>query len=344
MEPAPPGPPTAGSARLRLFGDKALQQPLRASYVCNTLTPWSPLCRFLNGNPRLSHSTLGVPVSIAKAIITRLAKEHSHSAGILKAFVPLLEAHNALAEALPAPVLPPLDHAAFSQGKAWLSAESANPALYFDEAFLKVAHKKLVSAAAKGFPERKEPIRALGSFLTKNKALAAELAGMGLKGQTKQIVAWAKKHEQDTMAASLLAAHLAAAAARRLERAAASTRLPAWGKGYCPLCGSRPHGSCLREKEGRRWLQCSLCRHEWVFSRTTCPVCEQDSPKELPLFFLESTKHERAEVCNICKHYILGVDMRELDGSVPLELFLLCMTPLDLLMQEKQFIPATAAR
>jgi FdhE protein len=97
----------------------------------------------------------------------------------------------------------------------------------------------------------------------------------------------------------------------------------------------------LRGKEGKRWLQCSLCGHEWIFSRTSCPLCGQDSPKDLPLFFLEHNPRERAEACRRCGRYLLGIDMREFIDAVPPELLLLCMTPLDLLVQEKGFVPAT---
>lgn len=282
-------------------------------------------------------------MNIAKAVVTRLAKQHPHSAAILKAFVPLLEAQNTLAEELPAPELPKLDTAAFAQGKPWLPALTTDPALYLDEVFLKAAPKKITSAAAKGLPEIKEEIRAIGAFLGKNKDAARELAAFRLKGAMPKIKTWAKNNEFNADAATLFAIHLAGAAAKRVEKAAASVALPTWGKSYCPICGSRPHGSCLKTKEGKRFLQCSLCRHEWGFSRTTCPVCEQDSPLDLPLFFLEDQKFERAEGCNKCKHYILSLDMRELLDDAPLELYLLCMMPLDVLMAEKEYIPAVSA-
>jgi FdhE protein len=128
-----------------------------------------------------------------------------------------------------------------------------------------------------------------------------------------------------------------------MERAAQSRVLPSWAQGHCPICGSRPHGTSLREKEGKRFLQCSLCRHEWQFSRTTCPACGQDSPQEIELFFLENVRQQRAEVCKICKHYLLCVDMREMGDDTPLKILLLCMTHLDLLMQEKEYIPVTLA-
>jgi FdhE protein len=272
-----------------------------------------------------------------------MRKLHPHSAAMLKAFVPLLEAQNALAEALRAPVLPDLDRAAFAQGKAWMPAVSAEASLYFDRAFLKAAPKKLVSAAARGLPELKERLKSLGGCLAAHPEEAANLALLHVRGTPRKLGAWAKKHEQDANAVSLLALHLAAAAARRLEREARKLVLPPWNKGHCPICGCRPHGGFLRGKEGKRWLQCSLCRHEWMFSRTSCPVCAQDDTRNILVFFTEDMKYERAEACKLCRHYLLSVDMRELTGDAPFELYLLCMLPLDQLMQEDGYIPAVNA-
>ncbi len=279
-------------------------------------------------------------MSIPKAAVTLLAKTHPHSAAILKAFTPLLEAQDSLAESLPPPVLPALDQASFAQGKAWVLPVDTASNVFLDDAFIKAAPKKIAAAAAKGLPAMKEEIRALGAFLSKNSDACCELALFCLQKRMNKIKAWAKKHGQNEAAASLFAVHMAGAAARRVARAACGNSLPAWKKGYCPICGSRPHATFLTGTEGQRFLQCSMCRHEWRFSRSVCPVCEQESFKELPVFFLEDHKEERAEACEACKHYLLGLDMRALSGDTPLELFVLCMMPLDLLMQEKGYIAA----
>ncbi len=285
----------------------------------------------------------GSPVNTPKAVISLLTKGHPHSATVLKAFAPLLDAQNTLAAELPALELPPLDRASFAQGKAWMSSLDADPALYCDEPFLQAAPKAIAAAAAKGMPEIKADIRAIGTLLGRNPALCRELAAFRLGGRMDKMKAWAKKQGHSENTAALFALHLAGAAARRVMLAAAKTRLPTWERGYCPICGNRPHATSLQTKEGHRFLQCSLCRHEWRFSRTTCPVCEQDALKDLPVFFTEDHPEERAEACNVCKHYLLGVDMRASSGDVPLELSLLCMMPLDILMQEKGYTPAVAA-
>lgn len=282
-------------------------------------------------------------MSISKDAVTLLVRTHPHSAAILKAFTPLLAAQDSLAESLPPPVLPALDQASFAQGKAWVLPADMASDVFLDDAFIKASPKKIAAAAAKGLPAIKDEIRALGAFLSKNSAACRELALFCLQKRMNKIKAWAKKNGQNEAATSLFAVHLAGAAAKRVARTARASNMPAWKKGYCPICGSRPHATFLTGSEGRRFLQCSMCRHEWRFSRTACPVCEQESPRELPVFFLEDHKEERAEACEACKHYLLGLDMRPLSGDTPLELFVLCMMPLDLLMQEKGYVPAATA-
>lgn len=281
-------------------------------------------------------------VSIPKVVLTRMAKLHPHSEAILKAFVPLFEAQEALADALPAPELPPLDQGAFALGKPWMPVQGGEIAVYLDDAFVEAASAAIGAAALQGFPDRKEEIRALSALLGTESSLCRELATLGFEGRQRKVSAWAKKRGQDSAIVALYARHLAAAAAKRVEKATRARVLPAWNREYCPICGSRPHGSFLRLKEGKRSLQCSLCRKEWAFSRTTCPACMQNDPKELTLFFHQDVRYERAEVCNKCGHYILSVDTRELSDDAPPELYLLCMAPLDLLMQEKGHIPVNA--
>lgn len=281
-------------------------------------------------------------MSIPKVVLTRMAALHPHSEGILRAFVPLFEAQEALADTLPAPELPPLDQAAFALGRPWMPVQSGEVAVYLDDAFVEAAPGAIGAAALQGFPDRREEICALNALLDGEKGLCRELAALGLEGGRGKVDAWAKERGQNSDITALYAMHLAAAAAKRVEKATRERVLPAWSSEYCPVCGSRPHGSFLRSKEGRRSLQCSLCRKEWVFSRTTCPACGQNDPRELTLFFHEDVKYERAEVCNKCGHYILSVDMRELSDDAPPELYLLCMAPLDLLMQERGHLPINA--
>lgn len=271
----------------------------------------------------------------APQIVTRLAKAHPHSAAILRAFAPLLAARNKLVETLAPPVLPALDTATFLQGKPWMEATE----LPLGDDLLKKAPKTLAGAAAKGLPAQAEAFTALGAFLAKQPDEAAALIRMRLAGSPRKVAAWAKKHGYDKPVAELLAAHLAGTAAAVVARAAKGATLPAWNKGRCPVCGGPAHAYVLHGKEGARFLQCGLCGFEYRFSRTACAFCEREAPKDLPYFFLEDHPEHQAEACESCRSYLLGLDARAQDGSTPLELHVLCMLPLDALMQEKGFSP-----
>lgn len=111
-----------------------------------------------------------------------------------------------------------------------------------------------------------------------------------------------------------------------------------WFKGYCPICGSWPSLSLLREKEGQRWLRCSFCAHEWRFMRTKCPFCENEDQGGLEFAYSEDRPFERVEECQACKKYILGLDLRERDDVV-LEVAAIGLIYLDILAQEHGLEP-----
>ncbi len=276
---------------------------------------------------------------IDKQTVTRLAKAHPHSAAILRAFVPLLNARMKLVETLAAPELPPLDTAAFAQGKPWVPAVD----IPLGQDFLKKAPQALAKAAAKGLPEQAEGFTALGEYLVKHPAEAAALTGMQLEGRPRAIVTWSKKHGFDRNVATLLAAHLAGAAAALARRAVGETKLPEWRHARCPICGGAAHAYVIRGKEGARYLQCGLCGFEYRWSRTACSACGREDPKKLPYFFIENHPEHQAEACESCRSYLLGLDARTLADSAPLELHVLCMLPLDALMQEKGYAPPSAS-
>lgn len=83
-----------------------------------------------------------------------------------------------------------------------------------------------------------------------------------------------------------------------------------WKRGYCPVCGSPPGLSVLRE-EGARSLVCGFCSHEWKTARIYCPFCDNRDHKTLNYFFSEEEKGYRVDVCDQCKKYVKTVDTRE---------------------------------
>ena len=101
-----------------------------------------------------------------------------------------------------------------------------------------------------------------------------------------------------------------------------------------------PEMSFTKREEGRRWLRCSLCSHSWRFVRLSCPFCENGDQEKLSIYYIDGRKQERAEVCEKCGRYVVGIDLRgQLDESV-LEVAAIGMVHLDMLAQEKGLRPA----
>lgn len=112
-----------------------------------------------------------------------------------------------------------------------------------------------------------------------------------------------------------------------------------WDRGYCPICGSFPELSLLREKEGHRWLRCGFCASQWRFHRGACPFCDSRDSGDIEIFFVEGSEHERVEVCHKCKRYVKGIDTRNLAEEVVREVMDIGLMHLDAIAQEKGFQP-----
>jgi FdhE protein len=112
-----------------------------------------------------------------------------------------------------------------------------------------------------------------------------------------------------------------------------------WDKGYCPCCGAFPSIAVIHEKIPQRWLHCSQCGQDWRFNRVVCPSCSHEGQQEMPYFFVEGREQETAFICTQCKRYLITMnhisDMEKHDPDV----LAMGMTHLDLLMQQKGFVP-----
>jgi FdhE protein len=116
-----------------------------------------------------------------------------------------------------------------------------------------------------------------------------------------------------------------------------------WDKGYCPCCGAFPAVAVIHEKIPQRWLHCSGCGHDWRFSRVVCPYCSHESQQEMPYFFVEGKEQETAFVCTFCKRYLITVNHISDLETHDLDVLAMGMTHLDLLMQQKGFMPMTVS-
>jgi FdhE protein len=109
-----------------------------------------------------------------------------------------------------------------------------------------------------------------------------------------------------------------------------------WLRGYCPVCGSLPQVSYLKD-EGRRSFRCSLCTFEWPSERLKCPFCETRDHKNLHYFYAESDESYRVDLCENCHQYIKTVDIRKLGYEPDLAIEDIITIHLDILAAEKGY-------
>lgn len=83
-----------------------------------------------------------------------------------------------------------------------------------------------------------------------------------------------------------------------------------WGLGVCPFCGGPPGFADVTE-DGERRLACHLCGGGWVVPRLRCPLCGNDSTRDLAR--LEPEGKEEGYVlstCRQCRAYVKELDRR----------------------------------
>jgi FdhE protein len=73
-----------------------------------------------------------------------------------------------------------------------------------------------------------------------------------------------------------------------------------WTKGYCPVCGSLPQLSLLKEEVGKRFLVCSYCGYQWQTDRILCPFCNNKDQESLHYFTAEGEETYRINLCDKC--------------------------------------------
>jgi len=83
-----------------------------------------------------------------------------------------------------------------------------------------------------------------------------------------------------------------------------------WMRGSCPVCGSLPCLSLLKEDVGKRYLLCSHCGYQWRIDRMICPYCNNRDHESLQFFYAEEEKTHRVDLCEKCHQYIKTIDLR----------------------------------
>jgi FdhE protein len=204
----------------------------------------------------------------------------------------------------------------------------------------KIGAERLIPPMREGFPKIREVLERLQSVLIIGNIDPDMYATEILKDRNRGSweIAAESTLEQGIVKFALL--HIS----RPFVAKRAETLMPfmeglSWEKGYCPVCGSLPELSFLREKEGRRWLKCSFCRHEWRFIRTACPCCETQKEGSAGVLYIEGREHERLDLCHHCRKYVAEIDLRVSVKEPALDAAALGLLHLDVMAQQKGFQP-----
>ena len=109
-----------------------------------------------------------------------------------------------------------------------------------------------------------------------------------------------------------------------------------WMRGSCPVCGSLPSLSLLKEEVGKRFLLCSHCGYQWRIDRIICPFCDNRDQESLQFFYAEEETTHRVDLCDKCHQYIKTIDLRNL-GEIDPSLEDLATLHLDITASKKGY-------
>ncbi len=232
-----------------------------------------------------------------------------------------------------------IDCERYSQGVPLLTKES----FVVDRKSFQEASGRLLPLMGKSFPGVREQLKVLNEVIH-DSSFESEIVAMAvISGNSEEIQRTVKNLDVDTGTLRFAIGLVIKPFAEKIgESLPALPEDMQWHQGYCPVCGSWPELSILEGKEGRRWLRCSFCGHEWRFMRIQCPFCGNSDHEKLEVLFQEGREHERAELCHECMKYVVAIDTRERSEDLPHEIAALGMVYLDMLVQDKGYSPGAA--
>jgi len=108
--------------------------------------------------------------------------------------------------------------------------------------------------------------------------------------------------------------------------------LDAWGRGYCPACGSWP--AVAEVVAGHRIMRCSFCASGWELTSYACIYCGEHGEKFVTAAPNADRKDRRLEVCSTCGGYLKTIDLGELSPFPLLSISDIETTDLDVAAME----------
>ena len=111
---------------------------------------------------------------------------------------------------------------------------------------------------------------------------------------------------------------------------------------HCPRCGGLPQLAVFGDSgealvTTQRKAVCARCAHEWVLTRMTCAACGETAGAKMPILSdVDHFPHLRIDACEICRRYLITVDLRKEPRAVPVVDELVAL-PLDLAAAERGY-------
>ncbi len=286
----------------------------------------------------VSNETLHQTTQTIQDSLSRIKSDIPQLSGVIDAFQDLLINRAVARSKLPIPDFSDekVDAMGFSQGKPVLHERK----IHVDKDAVKGVSELLLPSMRKGFPKLDPSLSKLELFLKESGPYFDELVLYMESIAMHEPGELSKRLDIPPLELQFICFELARPFAENLsEKVSPLVKDLTWLKGYCPVCGSWPAVSFWRGSEGRRFLRCSFCAHEWSYMRTQCPFCENSDNEKREIIFSEDRNFEHAELCHACMKYIVGIDTRNMIAVPDPSAAPLGLIYLDVLAQDRGFQP-----
>jgi FdhE protein len=280
-------------------------------------------------------------VDTLRRVMDREIEKNPHSRELINAFRPVMIARARLLEkmTLKKTDLSAIDEIRFQGGVPLIRQQQL---LSPDDPWEEMA-ARMIPAMKEGFPGIRDDMDRLLASREKIQGLACDYIGAFPDHDEGVIDRWAADLQAGPEGIALLLRQLIRIILeKRSHDAAERIKDLGWTKGSCPVCGAFPTIALIEEKITRRWLHCSRCSHDWLFSRVICPYCENEAQQGMDFFYVETRAQESAFTCDQCKRYLITLNRVSDLHDHDLDVSAISLVHLDVIMQEKGFTPMTA--